>query len=71
MSKKRKTGRNITRAKLATKAPHRRDMLKLMRNGAVGVTVLGGVGYWAVGSYAACAAEHDLSRVGQGAPTVV
>ncbi|WP_227270612.1 YbbN family protein [Roseobacter weihaiensis] len=49
----------------------RRDMLKLMRNGALGVVTVGGVGYWAAGSFRAYAAEHDLSRMGQGAPAIV
>ncbi|WP_300032259.1 twin-arginine translocation signal domain-containing protein [uncultured Roseobacter sp.] len=51
--------------------PSRRDVLKLARMGAVGAVVAGGGGWFALGSFRAWAAEHDLSRIGQGKPTVV
>ncbi len=49
----------------------RRDVLKLLRNGAVGTAALGGVGWWAVTGIRATAAEMDLSRIGSGKPTIV
>ena len=49
----------------------RRDMLKLGRNGAIGVAVLGGAGYVSAGWYQEFLAEHDLTRLGQGKPAVV
>lgn len=52
-------------------APTRRDTLKMFRNGAIGVLGVGAVGYFGFGSYQAYAAEHDLTRVGQGRPVVV
>lgn len=55
----------------AQPAPTRRDALKVLRNIAIGTAAVGGAGFWAVGSFRAYAAEHDLSRVGQGAPTIV
>lgn len=68
MAKSRKT----RKSKTADKAePSRRDMLKLLRNGALGVAAVGGAGYWATGSFQAYAAEHDLSRMGQGAAAIV
>ncbi|MEP0962458.1 MAG: thioredoxin family protein [Roseobacter sp.] len=71
MSKSRKSRKSKSKAQ-ETKAPRsRREVLKLIRNGAVGVAAIGGAGYWASGSFRAYAAEHDLSRVGQGAPVVV
>ena len=54
-----------------TDQPTRRDTLKFLRNGALAVTATGAAGYWATGSFRAYAAEHDLSRLGQGAPVIV
>ncbi|MEM6387271.1 MAG: hypothetical protein AAF718_13660 [Pseudomonadota bacterium] len=51
--------------------PNRRDVMKLARNGLIGSAVLGGGGLWAHSSMRAFAAEHDLTRVGQGKPAVV
>lgn len=51
--------------------PSRRDVMRLMQNGAIATAAVAGGGYWAFGSFRAYAAEHDLSRVGQGAPTIV
>ncbi|MGR3615670.1 MAG: thioredoxin family protein [Paracoccaceae bacterium] len=52
-------------------SPTRRSFLVLTRNFAIGAAGVGGIGYWAANSFAAHAAEHDLSRVGQGKPSVV
>lgn len=49
----------------------RRDMMKLVRNGALGTLTVAGVGYFGFGSYQAFAAEHDLGRIAQGKPVVV
>ena len=49
----------------------RRDTLRFVRNGAIGVVAAGGVGLWANTSFTAYAQEHDLSRLGQGAPVIV
>lgn len=49
----------------------RRDVLKLGRNGAIAAVVVAGGGYWGLGSFRAYAAEHDLSRVGEGSVTIV
>lgn len=51
--------------------PDRRKALMWLRNGAIGSVVFAGGGYLAMGSFAAHAAEHDLSRIGQGKPVVV
>ena len=51
--------------------PTRRDMLRFVRNGAGVLALAGGGGYFALGSYRAYAAEHDLGRIGQGKPAVV
>lgn len=49
----------------------RRNMLGLARNGAIGVVLLGGAGYVGKGWYEDWKAEHDLTRIGQGKPSVV
>lgn len=75
MSKSRKSQKRRSKSKAASSSqvaePSRRDALKLMRNGAIAAAVVGGGGYFAMGSFRAYAAEHDLSRLGQGKPTVV
>ncbi|GFE51627.1 hypothetical protein So717_33800 [Roseobacter cerasinus] len=71
MGKSRKSRKQKQTAAAAPAEPGRRDVLKLLRNGAIGAALLGGGGYAALGSFRAYAAEHDLSRVGQGKPTVV
>lgn len=52
-------------------APTRRQMLRL--GTAVGLVSVGvtGAGLWAASSFRAHAAEHDLTRIGQGRPAVV
>jgi len=49
----------------------RRDMLRKFRNGGIAVAVLGGGGWFAVRDVQATIQEHDLSRIGNGVPTVV
>jgi hypothetical protein len=72
MAKSNKTRKSKSKKKAPIAAePTRRDTLKLLRNGGIGVLAVGAVGYFGVGSYQAYAAEHDLSRVGQGSPVVV
>jgi len=55
----------------AQPAMSRRRMLSLARNGAIGVGVLGAVGYVGAGWYGDYLQEHDLTRIGQGKPAVV
>lgn len=49
----------------------RRAFLRHLRNGVIGAAVLGGGGFIAVGHVSALAAEHDLSQIGNGIPTIV
>jgi len=49
----------------------RRDVLRKLRNGGIAVAVLGGGGWFAVRDVQATIHEHDLSRIGNGIPTVV
>ena len=72
MKKKKQKPRKSNRKQVqAAPEPTRRDMLKLARNGAIGVAVLGGGGYLALGAVRAGAAEYDLTRIGNGKPAVV
>ncbi len=66
-----KTNRKAKAASPAPEQPERRDMMKLMRNGAIGALAVGGLGWWGVSAVQATAAEHDLTRIGQGTPTIV
>ncbi len=55
----------------AAPEPSRRDVLRLARNGGLGAAALGGIGWWVVSGVRAVAYEQDLSRLGQGKPSVV
>lgn len=54
-----------------TKPKTRREMLAMMRNGAIFTGVIVGSGYLLVNSMMATAAEQDLTRVGNGKPAIV
>lgn len=57
-----------------TKAPNgmgRRKFLGLTRNGAIGLLAVGGAGFLLVQHVEGSIREHDLSRIGNGTPTVV
>ncbi|MFK7762187.1 MAG: thioredoxin family protein [Roseobacter sp.] len=71
MSKTKKTRKKSKAPQATAPAPTRRDALKMFRNGGLAIAAAGGAGYWAFGSFRAYAAEHDLSRVGQGSPSIV
>lgn len=71
MAKKRKTRKKSINFERSKSAKSRREVLQLIRYGALGAVALGGAGYLGVGSFRAYAAEHDLSRVGKGTPTIV
>lgn len=49
----------------------RRDFLRLARNGAIGLAAVGGIGLFFVQKVRGSIHEHDLSRVGNGTPTIV
>ncbi len=49
----------------------RRRFLSLARNGAIGALAVGGVGFLFVRHVQGSMREHDLSRIGNGTPTVV
>ncbi len=67
-SAKRKTSK-ASAQKPASKS--RRDFMKLARNGAIAAGVLGVGGYFSVQAVQATLFEGDLTRIGQGKPTVV
>ncbi|WP_415921145.1 hypothetical protein [Tateyamaria sp. SN6-1] len=43
----------------------------VLSGGAAGAVLLAGGGFWAASSFRTYAAEHDLTRVGQGDPAIV
>lgn len=49
----------------------KRRSLSKIRNWAIGAAVVGGGGYWFATDVQATMREHDLTRLGQGVPTVV
>lgn len=49
----------------------RRNLLRLARNGAIGLSAVGGIGFFFVQNVRSSIHEHDLTRVGNGTPTVV
>ncbi|MEM7173250.1 MAG: hypothetical protein AAF530_24010 [Pseudomonadota bacterium] len=49
----------------------RRDLLGNMRNLAIAGVALGGVGWYTTSEVCASIREQDLSKIGQGVPTVV
>lgn len=49
----------------------RRDVLRLARNGAIGLSAVGGIGFFFVQNVRSSIHEHDLTRVGNGTPTIV
>ena len=72
MSKSRSKTRK-SKAKTPAPAPQatRRGMLRLGVYGAAAALGAGAVGAWGVSSFRAYAAEHDLTRVGEGPVTIV
>ncbi len=55
----------------AAPAQDRRSFLKRARNIAIGIGVVSLGGFFAIGTVRATIAEHDLSRLGNGIPTIV
>ena len=53
------------------KASSRRDFLRKIRNGALVAVAVGGVGWYFVEDVRATVSEGDLSRIGNGIPSVV
>ena len=49
----------------------RRNVLRLARNLGIGAVLLGGTGYVFANNFANTRHEHDLTRVGNGRPTIV
>lgn len=74
MKKSKKTNQKKKRTKAAPVAAapaRRRNLLQLAGFGGLVIAGFGGAGLWAVSSFDAHAAEHDLGRIGQGQFTVV
>lgn len=55
----------------AATPPTRRSVLTKFGIGGAAFVGVAGAGFWTVNSFRAHAAEHDLSRIGQGQPAIV
>ncbi len=76
MKKQRKSARQKTKSKAAASGTPahdrgRREMLRMLRNGAIGIATIGVAGVFSVRAVRATMAEQDLSQVGQGRPSIV
>lgn len=67
--KKRSTSPSIKAQ--SPKPKSRRDVLRLMRNGAIALPVLAGIGYFSLQSVQATIREGDLTNIGGGKLSVV
>lgn len=66
---KKKTRQTVEQQQPVAKG--RRNFLRLTRNGAIGLAAVGGIGILFVQNVRSSIYEHDLSRVGNGTPTIV
>lgn len=79
MKKQRKSTRSTNRKHRQNEALNaqsgaeqgRRKFLRLARNLGIGAVLLGGTGYVFANNFASMRHEHDLTRVGNGLPTIV
>lgn len=55
----------------ANKQESRRRFLRFARNGAIMLPVIAGAGYFSVSSVQATICEADLTKIGQGKPSIV
>ncbi|MEO0371189.1 MAG: hypothetical protein AAF231_07005 [Pseudomonadota bacterium] len=69
--KSKKRSKAKTSGKATVQSPDRRSFLSRTSKAIIGVAMLGGGGALAFGAVRATAREQDVSRVGQGVPTVV
>lgn len=69
-SQKKRTAKPAVSAE-QTKIESRRRFLRFTRNGIIAIPVIAGVGYLSVKSVEATICEADLSKVGQGKPSIV
>lgn len=59
------------RTKAQPTDPQKRNTMIWIRNGTIAAAALGGAGVTTIFSVRATMAEHDLTRIGQGTPTIV
>ena len=70
-TKRRKQAQAAKAASAPATPPTRRSALKMIGTGALGLAAVGGAGVVGRSWYQDYAAEHDLTRIGQGKPVVV
>jgi hypothetical protein len=74
MARKKKKSRKSQATRPADSAPpkvNRRDTLRLLRSAAIGLPVLGVAGYFGTNYVQASICEFDLTKIGDGVPSVV
>ncbi|MEM9574664.1 MAG: thioredoxin family protein [Pseudomonadota bacterium] len=69
--RRKKPASNTEKSQLKPANPSRRDFMGNAATYGLGAAALGGIGYWAVDSVIAGIAEGDISRIGNGVPSVV
>lgn len=70
-SKGKAKSKERTKSKAQPSQPTRRDFMGLAKKGAIGLGLVSFTGFFAVKSVRAALHERDLSRLGDGKPTVV
>lgn len=71
MPKSKKRNRKPAADVQAVQDPSKRNTLRMLGTGALATAGLGGAAWFGVSAVRATAAEMDLTRIGQGKPTVV
>lgn len=67
-----KKGRSTDSAAAASRTDtSRRNVLRMARNGVIGLGVIGAIGFYFVQNVSSTMHEHDLKRVENGKPTIV
>lgn len=69
--RKKQAATKTQNAKLKPANASRRNLLGNVATYGLGAAALGGIGYWAVDNVLAGIAENDISRIGNGTPSVV
>lgn len=70
-NRKQKRKTNHAAGQPASTGAGRRDFLRRARNGAIALAVVGGAGFFFVQTVRSSIHEQDLSRIGNGTPTIV
>lgn len=70
-TKKKNTAPNPSHKAAPTPQNNRRDFLQRSMTWGIGILALGGTGTYAFNAMAACMEEQDLTKIGNGTPSIV